>query len=211
MSSITTLRWRRRFGSVTIESMLTSFLALALLAFSGAPPTATPVALAPLPHVRPLDRLATNLIATGARDSSTFAGLTTALDRAPGFVVYVATVLQAEHRGSIVFVTRAGGITYLLIRVAAEQNDGDRVAVLAHEMTHAVEIAGANPPVASARDLQRLYRCIGIDSSGVRLESEAAVRAERAVHREIARAPTPAEAATSHPSLAIQPGHVSHE
>jgi hypothetical protein len=159
---------------------------LALLALGGhAAQTQAP--LAPLPHVRPLDPLASTLLSTGSRSSSTFAGLLTGLDGSAGFVVYVTTSPDPDRRGSIVFVSRASGVTYLLIRVCTRQNVTDRVAVLAHELEHAVEIAATAPPVASERDLQRLYTCIGIDSTGRHLESEAAVRAERAVHQEVSK------------------------
>jgi hypothetical protein len=160
----------------------------ALLALGGhAAQTQAP--LAPLPHVRPLDPLASTLLSTGSRSSSTFAGLLAGLDQSAGFVVYVSTSPDPDRRGSIVFVSRASGVTYLLIRVGTRQNVTDRVAVLAHELEHAVEIAAATPPVASEHDLQRLYTCIGIDSSGKHLESEAAMRAERAVHHELTRRP----------------------
>jgi hypothetical protein len=172
--------------------MLGTHLTLALLTIGGAAPAALPASLAPLPHVRPLDPLAADLLATGSRGSSTFAGLVDALDRAAGLVVYVTTTSEPDHRGSIVFVSRAADITYLLIRVHTRQTDSDRVAVLAHEMTHAVEIARAGL-VMNEHDLQRLYVCIGIDSSGRHLESAAAVRAERAVHHEIGRLPDQAE------------------
>lgn len=164
--------------------MHASLLALAVVAMSSTP-AVTQTALAPLPHVRPLDPLAVTLVAAGTQGSSTFAALLDTLDHASGLVVYVATTPVPDRRGSIVFVSRAAGVTYLLIRVCTRQIDQDRVAVLAHELTHAVEISTATPPVASDRELQRLYTCIGIDRSGGRLESNAAVRAERAVHREI--------------------------
>jgi hypothetical protein len=159
---------------------------LALFALGGhAAQTQAP--LAPLPHVRPLDPLASTLLSSGARSSSTFVGLLAGLDRSAGFVVYVTTSPDPDRRGSIVFVSRASGVTYLLIRVCTRQNVTDRVAVLAHELEHAIEIAVFTPPVASEQDLQRLYTCIGIDSTGKHLESEAAVRAERTVHHEIAK------------------------
>ncbi len=162
-------------------------LTIVLLAVNGTQSVAAP-AIAPLPHLRPLDSLATDLVSAGTRGSSTFADLRSALDRAGGLVVYVSTTTERDPRGSITFVSRASGVTYLLIRVCTRQVNPDRVAVLAHELAHAVEIASSSPPVASERELQRLYTCIGIDSSGHRLESEAAMRAERAVHREISRA-----------------------
>jgi hypothetical protein len=146
---------------------------------------ATPTLAAPLPHVRSSDSLAAALLATGSRTSPTFAHLVMTLDRVPDLVVYVSTTTHLDHRGSIVFVSRAGAITYLLIRISAQQRDCDRVAVLAHEMTHAVEIAQADPPVTSDSDLERLFACIGTDSTGGRLESTAAVRAEQAVRHEI--------------------------
>jgi len=157
---------------------------LAVLALGGHAQTPP---LAPLPHVRPLDPLATSLLSTGSRGSSTFAGLLAQLDESAGFVVYVTTSPDPDRRGSIVFVSRASGVTYLLIRVCTRQILTDRVAVLAHELEHAVEISAAPAPVASEEDLRRLYTCIGIDSTGHHLESEAAVRAERAVHHEIAK------------------------
>jgi len=147
--------------------------------------TTTPTVAAVLPHLRPCDPLAAALLATGTRSSSTFAQLVRALDRVPDLVVYISTNAQLDHRGSIVFVSRAGAVTYLLIRVSARQRDCDRVAVLAHEMTHAVEIAQSDPPVTGDSELKRLYACIGIDSAGGRLESSAAVRAEQAVRHEL--------------------------
>src|SRR5215471_10603687 len=143
--------------------------------------TTAPTVEAPSPHVRPCDPLAVALLAPGTHSSSTFAELLRALDRVPDLVVYISTSAHLDHRGSIVFASRAGGITYLLIRVSARQRDCDRVAVLAHEMTHALEIARANPPVTGDSELKRLFACIGTDSTGGRLESAAAVRAEQAV------------------------------
>jgi hypothetical protein len=162
--------------------------ALTFVAMS-AQPAVTSSALAPLPHLRPLDPLAVDLVSAGTRGSSTFANLLDTLDHATGLVVYVTTTPAPELRGSIVFVSRASGVTYLLIRVNTRQIDLDRVSVLAHELAHAVEISRASPPITSDRELQRLYACIGVDPSGHRLESKAAVRAEQAVHREIGKAP----------------------
>ena len=189
MAAITTLRWWRPRRANDDGSMHVALLALTIVAMSGSP-AATPNALAPLPHLRPLDPLAGDLVSAGIRGSSTFADLLATLDRASGLVVYVTTTPERDQRGSIVFISRASGVTYLLIRVCTRQIDLDRVSVLAHELTHAVEISRASPPITTDRELQRLYTCISMDSTGRRLESEAAVRAERAVHREIGRVPT---------------------
>jgi hypothetical protein len=188
MPSNTTLRWPRRGRAGTMDFMHAILLGLLALGGHSGPPT-TQAPLAPLPHVRPLDPLAADLLSTGTRSSSTFAGLLAGLDQSGGFVVYVTTSPDPERRGSIVFVSRAAGVTYLLVRVCTRQNVTDRIAVLAHELEHATEIAAADPPVASEQDLHRLYTCIGIDSTGQHLESEAAVRTERAVHHELVKRP----------------------
>ncbi|HUL74584.1 MAG TPA: hypothetical protein VLT86_15855 [Vicinamibacterales bacterium] len=210
MRAITTLRWRRARRPATIDFMLAAPLTIAMVMFGGTS-AATTAPIAPLPHVRPLDPLAGDLLGAGSRVSPTFAALIDSLDHAGGLVVYVSTTSAPDPRGSITFVSRASNVTYLLIRVCTRQIGVDRVAVLAHELTHAVEIAQASTMVASERDLQRLYVCIGIDSSGKHLESEAAVRAERAVHRELGRAPEPAPAGLVSSSPAIQAPHAKNE
>ncbi|MFI5178311.1 MAG: hypothetical protein ACHQO8_07100 [Vicinamibacterales bacterium] len=211
MRVITTLRWCGAAPAATIEDMLATPLTLAMVMIGGGASAATSGPIAPLPHVRALDATAADLVAAGTRGSATFSGLVESLDRAAGLVVYVSTTSEPDQRGSIVFVSRAANVTYLLIRVCTRQVGADRVAVLAHELTHAVEIARASPIVASERDLQRLYPCIGIDSSGKRLESEAAVRAEQAVHREIARGPAPEAADPVGSSQGIQARHAINE
>ena len=171
--------------------MRTLLMVLAFGLSAGPASPATQVATAPLPHVRPLDPLAAELVRTGSNTSQTFARLLATIDHGGAVVVYVTTSGPVDGRGSIAFVTRAGGITYLLVRVNSRQSIPDRVAVLAHELTHAAEISAVDPPISSERELARLYACIGIDSSGRHLESEAALQAERAVHHEIAKAATP--------------------
>jgi hypothetical protein len=166
--------------------MCSLLFALIAMATSGQP-AVTPAPPAPLRHIRPLDSVATDLVSSGSRASSTLTQLVAALDRAPGLVIYVSTTSALDRRGSIVFVSRASGVTYLLVRVCTRQVGADRIAVLAHELEHAAEIAQAASPITSEADLQRLYAGIGLDSSGQHLESTAAVRAERAVHRELGK------------------------
>ncbi len=164
---------------------MVTLLLLGLLAIG--PGAAAPTGRAPLPHVRPLDPVAADLLSSGSRGSSTFLSLVSGLDRSSTLVVYVATTPPPGGRGSIVFVGRAAGVTYLLIHVSLAQTALDRIAVLAHELTHANEVANARVPIASDADLAGLYADIGTDSTGRHLESRLAVRLERAVHREIER------------------------
>jgi hypothetical protein len=148
--------------------MHVALLALTLVAMSGSP-AVTQTALAPLPHLRPLDPLAVDLVSAGTRGSSTFAELLATLDHASGLVVYVTTTPSRDHRGSIVFVGHASGVTYLLIRVNTRQLDLDRVAVLAHALTHAVAISRASPPITSDRELQHHLHRRGLHRPAARI------------------------------------------
>ena len=168
--------------------MHVALLALTLVAMSGTP-AATQTALAPLPHLRPLDRLAVDLVSAGTRGSSTFAELLATLDRASGLVVYVTTTPYRDYRGSIVFVGHASGVTYLLIRVNTRQIVLHPVAVLAHELTHAVDSRGVaahheRPRVTAPLHLHRL----GLDRPAAPIGGGGPCR--HAVHREIGKVPT---------------------
>jgi hypothetical protein len=61
----------------------------------------------------------------------------------------------------LTYVAHAGPRTYLLVRSDLKQRPRDRVATLAHELTHATEVAAAGDPITSAADLAALYRRIG--------------------------------------------------
>ena len=82
------------------------------------------------------------------------------------------------------FLARGGDFTYLLIRLDLEHNDPDRIAALAHELTHAMEVAAANPPIGSETELARLYRQIGQQVETGAFESIVAVVNERAARRQ---------------------------
>ncbi len=137
------------------------------------------------PHVRPLDPAAVDLVSTGSRRSSTLDGLIQTLDRSSGLVIYVTTKADPDGRGSTVFVSHAADITYLLVRISARQGGSDKLAVLAHELMHAVEISGSARPILDEHDLRILYSSIGTDPTGEHLESDAAKRIERAVQSEL--------------------------
>jgi hypothetical protein len=139
------------------------------------------------PRVRALDAQARALLDAGMA-TETVGRLLDALD-ATDVVVYVRTTLDLKTRGVLTFVSHAAPLTYVLVRVDLRQNPRDRIAILAHELTHALEIAGASPPVRSEAELASLYARIGVRAGGTgEFESAQALSNERRARLEQDRA-----------------------
>jgi hypothetical protein len=111
------------------------------------------------PAVRALDARADAALRAGLDGSATFRELVAAV-RASDVVVYVETSQRLRTHGQTTFMSTAGG--QRLLRVSLDfQNLGPwMIACLAHELQHAIEIAGA-PDARDAEAVERLYRRIG--------------------------------------------------
>ena len=139
------------------------------------------------PRLRPLDALARALVADAEQSSAIVRQLVEVLECAD-VVVYVRTALGVETRGRLSFVAHGDPLTYVLVRIDLNQGPRERMAALAHELTHAVEIAEASPPVRAEADLAALYRRIGLPGpTGREIESARAVANERQAKAEVAR------------------------
>jgi hypothetical protein len=152
-----------------------------------APALLPPSAGATVSRVRPLDHLADAIVADGIQRSPTIAGLVDALE-ARDVVVYIRTRIDLPHRGMLAFAGRGGPLTYVLVEISPRQGTSDRIATLAHELTHALEVAREPSPVASADDLESLYRRIGVAVRDGEYESAQALAIERVVMTEITSA-----------------------
>ena len=140
------------------------------------------------PRLRPDDRCARAIVWEGAQSSPTVARLVAAVE-ASDVVVYVRCETGLRQRGVMTFVAHGGPLTYVLVRVEIGQPERARVATLAHELTHALEVAEACPPLQTAADLETLYRRIGIpgDRPG-EFESRGALANERLAKAELGHA-----------------------
>jgi hypothetical protein len=135
-------------------------------------------------HVRPMDRFCEQLLTDGTRRSPTFAGLVAELER-HDVIVYISTGSDPSLLGSLTFIARGGPVTYLRVRLHPLLGPDDGIPALAHELQHAVEVAGAPRPVTSERELKTLYQLIGFDVGLRSFESTAARTTEAQVRREI--------------------------
>lgn len=128
-----------------------------------APLTAAAVLEAPTRHVRATGRTIPGLLRTGFTESRTFAALLARLERSD-VLVYVEDVprLPGALDGRLVMLPPAHGVRYLRIQVALRGSPLDTIAIIAHELRHAIEVADAST-VVDTDGLVALYRRIGVD------------------------------------------------
>jgi hypothetical protein len=135
------------------------------LALGGAAPPFDAATLldAPRRHVRTTDKVLRALLRTGYEHSATFAALLQRLEQSD-VIVYIEDVprLPGALEGRLAILTSAHGVRYLRIQIARRGTPNDTIAVLGHELRHAIEVADASGVVDSG-GLVALYRRIGID------------------------------------------------
>ena len=170
-----------------------SLAPLFLAALLYAPPSVTFVPLteaamldAPTRHIRTTDQSMLRLLRRGFRASSTFASLVRRLHRSD-VIVYVEDVprLPGALDGRMMMLPRANGVRYVRIQLALRGAPEDAIAVLGHELQHAVEVAEAID-VIDAGGLEKLYRRIGVRSGPQVYDTIAAQELGKVVRREVA-------------------------
>jgi hypothetical protein len=124
----------------------------------------------PTGGVRPRDVLSEYLVEQGRTRSATFHRLLGALTLAD-VVIYidVEPVAAQAPSGQLQFITTEGGLRYVQITVRPETTSWHRilsrhvelVAILGHELQHALEIASA-PEVTDSSTFAELYGRIGL-------------------------------------------------
>jgi hypothetical protein len=112
-------------------------------------------------HIRTTDPQLRRLIEDGVETSPTFRAL---VDRLIGSNVIV--YLECDHfpasgvDGRLSFATSAGGYRYLLIRIRQKGSRQHQMALLAHELRHAVEVVDT-PSIVDAESMAREYARMG--------------------------------------------------
>ena len=90
--------------------------------------------------------------------------------------------------GRLTFVSAVGGVRYVHVRVARLASADVQIALIGHELRHAVEIADA-PGVIDGDSLAREYQRIGFlnarQIAGTSYDSDAAVEAGYQVLRDL--------------------------
>jgi len=116
-------------------------------------------------HLRTTDDRLRRLLDLGTRASPTFRALVRRLLESD-VVVYLwcDRADTAPSDGRLTFVSAAGGYRYVVVRLAHFRSRARQIALMAHELRHAVEVADA-PQVVDVESFEREYRRIGYMSS----------------------------------------------
>ena len=157
--------------------------------------TLTPIALAAQDphdeaqrHVRATDPLMLRLIREGQQRSATFRALIERLEQSDVIVYLECGGRSAPPGGRLTFISAAAGLRYVQVHVARLTYLDQQLAIIGHELRHAVEVADA-PEVVDDASLAREYTRIGYVNprvlTGIAFDSDAAVKAGYQVLREI--------------------------
>lgn len=141
-------------------------------------------------RLRTTDVRLRRLIDDGMVTSSTFRALVERLEQSD-VVVYVQCDGPAQTRvaGRLTFVTSAAGLRYVLVRLARISSRAQQIAILAHELQHANEIA-ETPTIVDEDSLAREYYRLGhinraSTTPGIAFDTVAAIEMGQRVLAEI--------------------------
>ena len=167
-------------------SAVTWTLALAMgLVPRPAPLTASAVLESPLRHVRTEARTIRSLLRTGFELSPTFAALLGRLEHSDVIVsIEERPRLPDALEGRLLLQAPAHGFRYLRIQITLRGSPNESVAILGHELRHAVEVAEAST-VVDDQGLAALYRRIGVAHGRSVFDTREAQEIGRRVLREL--------------------------
>ena len=90
----------------------------------------------------------------------------------------------SEPTEALMMLPRAHENRYVRIQIALRGAPEDTIALLGHELRHALEVAEA-PSVSDDEGLTRLYQRIGVSGGAHQFDTMAAQQAGRAVRKEL--------------------------
>ena len=162
------------------------FASLVLAAALGTAPLTESAALdSPHRHVRSQDRSIRYLLKRGFNHSSTFAHLMARLENSD-VIVYIEEVprLPGALEGRMMMLPTSHGQRYVRIQLALRGSPDDAIAILGHELQHAIEVA-QETAVHDQTALAALYQRIGMRSGDRVYDTFAAQEVGRLVRREL--------------------------
>jgi hypothetical protein len=137
-------------------------------------------------RVRSTDTRVKAYLTEGLKRSATFARLLAALN-ASDVIVYIERVMTMPHdtMGRLTIVPGANRQRYLRIQIRSDLTTTEAIALIGHEMRHALEVADA-PAVRDASGMIELYERIGRSNGGDHVyDTDAAQDTGRKVRREL--------------------------
>jgi len=169
------------------DSSLRKFLAALTLLLTLAVPA--PSSARGGTHVRLFDPNLKLLLERGSVQSPTLRALIREVEATPILVFAECAVRLPSGVGArLNFVTTVRDVRYVRVGVDCSLTQRWQIALLAHEMQHALEV-GQHPDVVDVEDMESLYEDIGFrtprDGTLRHFESNAAIAVQRAVDHEL--------------------------
>ncbi len=139
-------------------------------------------------HVRPGHPGIRSLMTQGYNESTLFREIVNRLETAPVIVLVRSGRCDGHVQACLQFLAAENGMRTLRVTVNGFENGGGvLLGLIAHELQHADEIAGADA-VTDAASFRAFYRAHGRKNSDG-FETDAARRVARAVEQEMSRVP----------------------
>jgi hypothetical protein len=141
------------------------------------------------PRVRPLDPSLTRVVDAGRHRSPTFHALVERLEAGDVVVYLQYGQLPGGVQGRLIFLSAVAGYRYVMVEVDRQLDTPRLIAIVGHELQHAVEILD-QPQIVDHATFARAYERSGFTrryfpEGGVGFDTAAAVQAGRHVWREI--------------------------
>jgi hypothetical protein len=142
------------------------------------------------PRLRVLDRRMSPMVQAGRDQSPSFRALVERLETTDVVVYVECTRLRRHLDGDLTFVSAAGGLRYLMVRLAWDLTLSRKIATLGHELQHVLEVA-ARPDIVSAQTMAVAYERFGFTRNRgvdrVDFDTVAAIDTGIAIWRELWR------------------------
>jgi hypothetical protein len=141
-------------------------------------------------NVRASDNELVTLLADGVKKSATLRALTERLSKSDVIVYVRPDVLSRNaNQGHLSFLSSSGGYRYLVVHLPVGQSKQQQIAMLGHELQHAVVIADA-PSVTDSDTLRKEFERIGkvtmaANGRDFSFDSQAATDARQKILREM--------------------------
>lgn len=158
-----------------------------ILAAGGSRPAAEEPLPVPIERVRVADSRLRAAFDEGVLRSATLKRLVDALQGSDVIVHVSPRPAQGTFGGDLHLVAAGSGVRYVRIRVRRDLPRSRLIAMIAHELQHAVEVAAA-PNVVDEASLVDLYHAIGYRVGTHQHETGDAIRVGEQVLRELIKA-----------------------
>jgi hypothetical protein len=171
------------------RSLVAPLLAIALVVAAAPPPVQAGGERRDLPRLRPLDGDLRALVQLGLEVSPSLRALAQRLERSDVVVYLRGARLATRMDGQLTFLSSAAGLRYVVVEIAWDRAEVRRLATLAHELQHAVEIA-EHPAIVDPASLAREFGRFGVQRETMRggwqaFDTAAAIDVGHRVWREV--------------------------